>query len=359
VTTPLRIGLVGTGWRADFFLRLAAALPDFEIVAVSTRSAVKAREIEAAWSVPTSRDPGELVETYRPDFVVASVARTAMPGVIEAVAARGVAVLAETPPATDLASMQELWAALERPEFVQVAEQYPYLPRFQASTALIEAGRLGTVTSAQISWTHGYHAVALLRKLLGAGFADVQVTASAFTAPATRSLGRDGWPAEAELVDATQTIATLDFGDRFGVYDFTGGQWFHPLMSRRVVVRGTTGEIVNDRLTRLLDSHTPVSSSLARRQTGVDGDLEGVDLDSISLDGEVLYRNPFAGFRLSDEEIAIASMVQRMGAWLRQESAPPYPLAEACQDHLIALAIDEAAATSSRVLIGRQLWSGP
>jgi predicted dehydrogenase len=359
VTQPVRIGLIGTGWRADFYLRLAAALPSLEIVAVSTRDATRGREIETAWSLPTTRTPGELIDSHRPDFVVASVPRAAMPSVIGAVASKGVAVLAETPPATDLASMQELWAGLERPELVQVAEQYPYLPRFQAYDALIAAGWLGTVTSAQLSWTHGYHAVALLRKLLGVGFRDVRVAATAFRSPTTRSLGRDGWPADSELIEAEQMIATLDFGDRLGVYDFTDGQWFHPLMSRRSVVRGTTGEIVNDVVTRLVDPRTPVSSSMARRQTGVDGDLEGSDLDTISLDGEILYRNPYRGLRLSDEEIAIASMLEQLGSWLRHDGAPPYPLAEACQDQLIALAIDEAAASSSTVTIGRQSWSTP
>jgi hypothetical protein len=91
----------------------------------------------------------------------------------------------------------------------------------------------------------------------------------------------------------------------------------------------------------------------------MDGDLEGSDLDTLSLDGEVLYRNPYRGVRLSDEEIAIASMMTRMGSWLRGESGPPYPLAQACQDQLISLAIDESAASSTPLTIGRQLWSEP
>jgi predicted dehydrogenase len=250
-----------------------------------------------------------------------------------------------------------LWAALERPDLVQVAEQYPCLPRFQAYSALLATGRLGSVTSAQLSWTHGYHAVAVLRSLLGVGFADVSVTGTRFTAPATASLGRDGWPAQFSLVDAPQTIATLDFGDRLGLYDFTDGQWFHPLMSRRVVVRGTAGEIVNDTVTRLLDVRTPVASALSRRQTGIDGDLEGSDLDTIGLDGEILYRNPFQGLRLSDEEIAIATVVVRMAAWVRGDAEPPYPLAEACQDVLIALAIDQSATSSAAVRLELQPWT--
>lgn len=354
----MKVGLVGTGWRADFFLRIAAALPPaIEIVGVSTRDLAKGELIGAHWGVQQVRTPAELVDSLRPDFVVASVAKEVMPEVIATVVARGVPVLAETPPAGSGESMRALWSVLDTPELVQVAEQHPSLPRFQACAAVIAAGTIGTVTSAQLSWTHGYHAVALLRALLGVGFAEVLVTATRFTAPAAVSLGRSGWPSEHAMAEVPQTIATLDFGDRLGLYDFTEGQWFHPLMSRRLVIRGTGGEIVNDAVTRLIDPQTPVRSEFVRRQTGIDGDLEGADLDTIALDGEVRYRNPFGGLRFSDEEIAMATVVTRMAAWVRGEGEPPYPLAEACQDQLIALAIEESAETSTPTRVGKDLWA--
>jgi predicted dehydrogenase len=240
---------------------------------------------------------------------------------------------------------------------VQVAEQYPYLPRFVALQHLVESRSLGEVTSVQLSWTHGYHQIALLRRLLGARFDTVEVAARSFSAPALRSLHRTGWPEAEELIDAEQTVATLDFGGRLGLYDFTIGQWFHPLMRRRSAVRGTHGEVVDDSVTRMVDSRTPVTSSLVRRQTGIDGDLEGFDLDTITLDSEVLYRNPFRGARLADEEIAIATVLDRMAAWMRTGDAPPYPLAEACQDHLLTLAIERSAREGVAVTIEREPWA--
>ena len=358
--TPSRFGLVGTGWRADFFLRLAAALPSrFEVAAVATRDPAKGEAIEKAWSVPTVRSASDLIATCRPDFVVASVNRVATPEIIETCVRHGTPVLAETPPALDLAAMREMWQRLSRPELVQVAEQYPYLPKLQAFRALIAAGRLGDVTAAEVSWTHGYHAVAMLRGLLGAEFREATVTAQALTAPITASLGRDGWPDSISLTDVTRTIALLNFGDRLGVYDFTDGQWFHPLMGRRLTVRGTTGEIIGDRVTTLVDHRTPVTATLHRRQTGIDGDLEGFDLDTITLGSDVLYRNPFQGARLSDEDIAIATVLDRMSDWVRGAAEPPYPLAQACQDHLLALAIAEAAKESRPVTVGREAWATP
>src|SRR5207248_2833973 len=83
----------------------------------------------------------------------------------------------------------------------------------------------------------------------------------------------------------TTTIATLDFGDRSGLYDFTTNQWHNPLRTSRIVVRGSRGELVDDRVVRLVDPVTPVTSVLLRRQTGRELNLEGFDLHHISFGG--------------------------------------------------------------------------
>jgi hypothetical protein len=49
--------------------------------------------------------------------------------------------------------------------------------------------------------------------------------------------------------------------------------------------------------------------------------------------------------RLSDEEIAIAAILERTGLWCRDEAEAAYPVAAACHDHLLSLAINESAAT--------------
>ena len=103
----------------------------------------------------------------------------------------------------------------------------------------------------------------------------------------TRSASTDGPVTTPQQL--TTTIATIAFGGKMGVYDFTDNQWWNPLRSRRIVIRGSIGELVDDRVIRLVDPSTPVESLLIRRQTGMDLNLELLDLKHISFDGRVRW----------------------------------------------------------------------
>ena len=107
----------------------------------------------------------------------------------------------------------------------------------------------------------------------------------------------------------------------------------------------------------MADERTFVSSTLIRRQLGYDLDLDGYDTDHISFDGEIVYRNPYPGLRLADDEIAVASLLSGMAKWCRDEGPPPYPLAEGSQDHLVSLAIDASLASGAPVRTTVEKWA--
>lgn len=356
---PTRFALVGTGWRAQFFLRLARQAPDrFTVAGVVSRTAERAASIRSEWGVPTYGSVAELLSGQRPEFVVPCVPWAVMaPTTIELVEA-GVPVLTETPPAADLAGLRHLWDAVGGTGLVQVAEQYLLMPAHAVRLALVRDGAVGEVTSVQVSSTHLYHAVSMIRGLLGVGMSPVTVSARSFTALLANPLTPAGWSGSAEPEPLATTIATLDFGGgRMGVYDFTDNQWWNPLRAVRIVIRGSLGEIVDDTVVRLIDPYTAVEAPLVRRVAGRDLNLEGVDLQHISFDGRVLYRNAFSGARLSEDDLAVADLLAAMGAWVRDEGPAPYPLAEGCQDHLIGLAIEESAVTEQPVTTAREPWA--
>jgi predicted dehydrogenase len=355
---PARFGLIGTGWRSEFFARLARQAPDaFTVAGVVSRSPERAAEVASDWGVPTFAAVEDLLTTD-PEFVIPCVPWGEMGPTTSAVARAGVAVLAETPPAADLEGLRQLWDEVGSTGLVQVAEQYLLMPQHAARLVLTRQGVIGEVTSVQVSSTHLYHAISMIRGFLDAGRGPVTVHAQSFTAPLANPLSPAGWSGSAEPEPLATTLATLDFGDaRMGLYDFTDNQWWNPLRARRIVVRGSLGEIVDEKVTRLVDPYTPVESHLVRRQAGLDLNLEGVDLQHVSFDGRVVWRNAFPGARFSEDDLAVADLLAATAAWRRGDGRPPYPLADACADHQIALAIGESIRTGQSVTTSAEGWS--
>jgi predicted dehydrogenase len=354
----ITFGIVGSGWRSEFFTRIARTVPDrLRVAGVVTRSTERASSIEAGWGVRAFTSIDDLLAHEAPDFVIVSVPWDASPGAIAELVAKGVRVLAETPPAPDADGLRRLWSEVGASGLVQVAEQYLLMPGHAARMRVIADDVIGTATSVQLSSTHMYHATSLIRGLLGVGFEPATVNAHAFTAPLADPLSPSGWSGDDTPKPATTTLATIDFGGRMGLYDFTDNQWWNPLRSRRIVIRGSRGEIVDDTVTRLIDPETPVTSALTRRQTGHDLNLEGLDLKHISFDGRIVYANPFRGSGMSDDDIAVAAIVADTGAWARGEAPGPYPLASACQDHLLALAVDASVRSGGPVVTDREPWA--
>jgi predicted dehydrogenase len=280
-----------------------------------------------------------------------------MPGAIRELVATGTKVMAETPPAPELDGLRSLWRDVGASGLVQVGEQYTRMPGHASRLAVVSAGVIGEPTGVQIASTHLYHAVSLIRAFLGVDMDPVVVTGRTFLAPLVDPLGKAGWVADPKPTKRITTIATLDFGGaRMGLYDFVDNQWWNPLLARRIVVRGSLGEMVDDTVTRQTNEG-PVTSPIVYRRTGVDLNLEGNEVIHASFDGRVIWRNAWVGTRLSEDDIAVASHLEAVGQWARGEAPAPYPLAQACQDHAVGLAIEESARTRADVRVEREVWA--
>jgi predicted dehydrogenase len=355
-----RFGIVGVGFRTGAFRKLAGVLGEhLELVGVAVRSAERAEQVRAGWGVPAFLSPRELLGRGRPDFVVTSLPWDANPGVIADLVSAGAKVLSETPPAAGAAGLRSLWDEVGAAGAVQVAEQYPMLPGYAARAELVRRGIIGRPTNVQVSSTQTYHAVALIRSLLGIDDAGpVRVSATAVHAPLLDPLSRAGWTGDTREKQATTTFATLDFGDgRSGLYDFTTNQTRNQLRHRRTVVRGSRGEISGDDVVYARDAGTIVRSPLVRQQLGYDVDPGGYDTELIAFQGEPVWRNPFLGSRLMDDEIATGELLLATARWATGGGPAPYPLSRACQDHLLGLAIEESAASGTAVGTGREPWA--
>lgn len=360
---PARFGLIGTGWRSEYFARIAAALPEHVAIgAVTSARPESAKAFGRLWGLDVAADVVDLLARDL-DFVLVSVPRAVAPELIRASVAAGKPVLTETPPAAGLDDLRDLYGALGHDSPVQVAEQYQFQPHHAARIELVRSGLIGPVSSARVSAAHGYHGVSLIRFLLGIGFDEVTIRAAKVPDRLLSGNGRDGWTPELAMATPGRTVAQLDVagadraGAQAGLFDFDDEQYFSPIRSRHVSVWGEKGEISDLDVSRWIGPGHAITEPIARDVMGVDGDLDGSALRRLTVGERVVWSNEFGDVRLSDDELAGARALVRMAAFARGGTGF-YGLADGCHDHYLSLLIDEAAASGAIVRSEPQPWSG-
>lgn len=348
----------GAGFRAQYFLRIAQALPErFRVSGMVVRDERQGLEMERKWNVPTYRTLDDLLARESPDFVVVSVSKGACADYLLRLARRGIPALAETPPASSVEGLIELHEKLTLAGArVQVAEQYIHHPLHAARLAVIQAGRLGEVTQATVSITQTYHAVSLLRRMLGIRFENVSIRAMRFESDWVAGPDRSGPPKEEKIVPSVRDLAWLDFGGKLGIYDFTRDQHRSWIRSNHLSVRGVRGEIFDRQLQILQDYKTPLHLEFKRINKGEWENQEGHYLQGIMAGSEWIYENPFLPGRLYDDEIAIATCLAKMAEYAA--GGPDfYSIAEASQDFYLGELIEQAIRTGQPVSSVQQPWA--
>ncbi len=351
----LRIGLVGTGWRSHFFIRIAQMLPErFQLVGAVYRSE-RGRDIVRNWGVPALTDHQALID-LSPDYVILSVNRGSMGELMRLYSRQGVPLLIETFPANDVDELRRLYDDLAGAK-IQVAEQYPFQPLNAAHIALADSGLLGRVYQMQSSLPNGYHAVAVQRKLLHTGRTCPVIRANRYSHPMTGGPSRAGDPTEDTLVDAKQMLYQLDYGDRQALNDLEDNQHRSFIRTQHWVLRGERGELRGEDVLYLKDIVTPCHLTLERVMAGEGPNLEGLYLRGVRF-GEHgwYYQNPYRPARLFDDEIAVATCMDKMGHYLETGEAF-YPLEEELMDLYLALMIQKAADEDRPIEVKPQPWT--
>ncbi|MDR6551585.1 Gfo/Idh/MocA family oxidoreductase [Paenibacillus qinlingensis] len=354
----IEFGIVGRGWRAEFYLRIAQMQPHrFAVRAMLVRDEERGREIEEKWGVKTYRDMASFVSSGQLLFVVVCVSRDAMPGCTLELVERNIPVLTETPPANDISGMTDLYRSVSKLKGrVQVAEQYLYQPMHAARIAFVRSGKLGDVSQVQVSAAHGYHGISLIRKLLGIQFQNAIIRGQRFTSEIVKGPGRNGPPESEVIGNSVQDIATLRFGNQLALFDFTGDQYFSWIRQNRVLVRGNRGELSDETFRYLKDFTTPITGNFRRVDTGHNGNLEGYYHQGIIAGEDWVYENPVVPGRLSDDEIAIATSLTRMADYVKGGPSC-YDLAEAMQDHYVSIIMQSAIESGEELTTTTQPWA--
>jgi predicted dehydrogenase len=372
-----RIVMVGGGHRAAFYLRIAQLMPqDFSVTCAFVRDPEKAKQFEQTWGAKAYTDFDQMLDKESADFAILAVFPQYAPEYIRKLAAAKIPVLCETPPALTLDGLNELNDLVKTGAKIQVSEQYHNVPLHAARLNIVRRGIIGPVSHAQVSIAHDYHGLSLMRHLLGIGFENALVTATSVKGKLLDGPTRYNTyvPSGEKLNETAQTLAVFDYGDRSGLFDFLGDQYGSWVRRQRMLVRGDKGEIADEEVHTLLDAHTPVVMPIVRMDTH---EYDYMYLHGYTLGGEWVYKNRYlpklsadagstyygrvwdfgsCGYRMTDDEIAVADMMHGMADYV-DGGKEVYSFAEGAQDQYMQLVINEAIQAQKPVMMQTQAWA--
>ena len=110
----IRFGLIGSGWRAEFYIRIAKAMPDvFELSGVLVRDEAKGRRFAKQMDVTVINTLDELEKT-EPEYIVLAVKRGILSEYLPKLFEKGIPVLCETPPGESLEALESVWKSYKK-----------------------------------------------------------------------------------------------------------------------------------------------------------------------------------------------------------------------------------------------------
>ncbi|MCR5229674.1 MAG: Gfo/Idh/MocA family oxidoreductase [Solobacterium sp.] len=346
----IRFAVVGSGWRALYYIRAAQRLSGiFEICAVLCRSEEKAAYMAEKHHVPAVTSEEELI-SRNPEFVVVSVKKDAAADVVLKWMEKGFAVLAETPCALDRETVLRLREAQEKGGRLVIAEQYLRYPQMAAVSSLVRSGIIGEPSYLYLSSAHEYHAFSLMRGLLGIPCSmPFGVKAQTFEYPSVLTNSRYEEFRDGRTAVMSRTAAVFRFENgRTCLYDFDSDQYRSAIRSSHFRLQGERGEISDDEVRWLDEDNVPHYGRIHTEYRTVLYDDENPNLrqcrevTEISFRDRILYTPESGPAGLPEDETAVASLLKGMHEYASGGESP-YPLNEALADAYAAILLREAA----------------
>ena len=316
--------IVGSGYRAEYFARIARNYPHMFRALFLCRSEEKVALVTAHTGIPATTSLQECLD-FGADFAVIAVDRPHIADVAEEWLDRGYPVLAETPIADSEEKLRRLWKRREEGCRIICCEQYHRYPILAAGLKALHRGRIGELSSLYMSALPNYHAASLIRLGLGIPAGEpVAMTGWRDSYRVTETDSRYGAIYDGRTAAEEREVIRMSFASgKTALMDYSTAQTRSYIRSRHLTVRGDRGEWSDTQILWLDESNTPHRTALTPE----------IPEKYRCLDNQMLRdrRRNWTAELAPDtvqDEFAVASMLLDMG----DEKAEPYPLADALED---------------------------
>lgn len=349
--TPMRILLIGYGWRSLFYYRIAQALPErFILVSWVLRTEDRAREVADLYHVETTCDIHSAL-SFPHDLAILSLSSSSVEAMLRILMEHNETILCETSftslPLETLTSLYEAYKASQSK--LCIAEQYYRYPYFQSCHALLHL--LGPITAVRVACLHDHHGTSIIRHFLKKGYANCTIQAFSQTSWITKTGARDRIDTDGLRVQTKRISAKVEFEDgKVGYFDFDTIQYHSSIRSSHFSLYGERGEIDDDTIRFLNEGNEAICQKLERVEDGSRNN-NPLSLRALSFGSTYVFKNPYWPLPFNDDEIAVALCME--GA----SQGQGYSFAEALQDSYLAQCIQRSCTEKMIVETKKQLWT--
>lgn len=329
--------IVGSGYRSEYYGRIAFTYPDLFRALYLCRSEEKVQLIKHNTGIEATTDIDAAI-SFAPDFVVVAVDREHVADVAEEWALRGFAVLTETPVGASMEALERIWnLSVQNSAKIVCCEQYYRQPLLAKGISLVEEGLIGRPSSGYLSMVHDYHAASILRKMMLADGEDYVIRGERKVSDVAATDSRYEAFYDGRISQETRDIIHIDYASgKSAIYDFSSVEYRSYIRSRHLVVRGEMGEW-NDRMIYYLDDNNNPQKLLLMPEIPEKYRI----LDTQAMRDSRRTWQPELQLDTLQDEFAIATMLLDMKEYVDGGKAP-YSLKDALDDAVFWLMVQEA-----------------
>lgn len=329
--------IVGSGYRSEYYGRIASTYPDLFRALYLCRSEEKVQLIKHNTGIEATTDVDAAI-SFAPDFVVVAVDREHVADVAEEWALRGYPVLTETPVGASMEALERIWnLSVQNSAKIVCCEQYYRQPLLAKGISLVEEGLIGRPSSGYLSMVHDYHAASILRKMMLADGEDYVIRGERKVSDVVATDSRYEAFYDGRISQETRDIIHIDYASgKSAIYDFSSVEYRSYIRSRHLVVRGTRGEW-NDRMIYYLDDNNNPQKLLLMPEIPEKYRI----LDTQAMRDSRRTWQPELQLDTLQDEFAIATMLLDMKEYVDGGKAP-YSLKDALDDAVFWLMVQEA-----------------
>jgi choline dehydrogenase-like flavoprotein len=327
----IELGFVGSGSRIrEMYLPILQQLSaKYRIVGFTTGSAESSERFESETGIKAFSNASEMVRRQKPQLIITAVPDGVNERVVTHLIDLGVPILAETPLAWSASGARKIIRkAAAKKVLIGVSEQFPFLPIEQFRKKLIDLGVFGNIYAAFNDFhSYSYHGIAQLRRYI------------------------KGHP---------QYVRNFDVRSEYGVHYQSGSVLFsdgaelkhnYTILGQSlrpsVHFHGTKGAMIDNEITVINKESNQDETILVSREKNSSGNLRSISATLPGF-GEVRWLNPFVEFPLSDEQIAVATLLEGMSMAILNGTQPVYTAGEFVSDIEIVQALRYSANANGR-----------